>query len=174
LSSRGALKDLKDSKLILNESKLFPWSSRISLVPFKTFRWPLFSKPVTGQELFLAVFYSKPALVPICHTLTTMLINCGLVKKLLDHAFWAKLFPKLFQMNAFLKCHPCPFILILPWFYPDFVDTHFIQILSRFYPMFWKYQDKIWIKVCFFLLYPHFILILSRFIESHFILILSW
>ena len=42
--------------------KLFPWSSRISLVPFRTFRGPLFPKPVTGQELFLAVSYSKPAL----------------------------------------------------------------------------------------------------------------
>ena len=52
LMSRGPLKDLKDSKLILNESKLFPWSSRISLVPFRTFRGPLFPKPVTGQELF--------------------------------------------------------------------------------------------------------------------------
>ena len=54
--------DLKGSKLILNESKLFPWSSRISLVPFRTFRGPLFPKPVTGQELFLAISYSKPAL----------------------------------------------------------------------------------------------------------------
>ena len=34
----------------------------ISLVPFRTFRGPLFPKPVTGQELFLAVSYSKPAL----------------------------------------------------------------------------------------------------------------
>jgi hypothetical protein len=32
------------------------------LVPFRTFRGPLFPKPVTGQELFLAVSYSKPAL----------------------------------------------------------------------------------------------------------------
>ena len=58
LGSRGLLKDLKDSKLILNESKLFPWSSRISLVPFKTFRGPLFHIAVTGQELFLAVSYN--------------------------------------------------------------------------------------------------------------------
>ena len=34
----------------------------ISLVPFRTFRGPLFPKPVTGQELFLAVSYSKLAL----------------------------------------------------------------------------------------------------------------
>ena len=56
-------KDLKDSKLSLNKTKLFPWSSRISLVQFRTFRGPLFSKPVTGQELFLAVSYSKLALI---------------------------------------------------------------------------------------------------------------
>ena len=55
LRSRGPLKDLKDSELILNESKLFPWSSRISLVPFRTFRGPLFPKPVTCQELYLAL-----------------------------------------------------------------------------------------------------------------------
>ena len=60
--SRGPLKDLKDSKLILNESKLFQWSSRISLVPFRAFRRPLLLKPVTGQELHFAVSYSKPAL----------------------------------------------------------------------------------------------------------------
>ena len=43
LWNRGPLKDLKDSKLILNESNLFPWSSIISLVPFRTFRSPLFA-----------------------------------------------------------------------------------------------------------------------------------
>ena len=62
MRSRGPLKDLKDSKLILNASKLFPFSFRISLVPFRTFRGPLFPKTVTGQELFLAVSYSRPAL----------------------------------------------------------------------------------------------------------------
>ena len=59
---RGTLKDLKDSKLTLNESKLFPWSSRISLVPFRIFRGSLFPKPVTGQELFFGGSYSKLAL----------------------------------------------------------------------------------------------------------------
>ena len=62
MRSRGPLKDLKGSKLILNVSKLFPWSSRISLVPFRTFRGPLFPKPVPCQELFFAVSYSKLAL----------------------------------------------------------------------------------------------------------------
>ena len=37
----------------------------ISLVPFRTVRGPLFPKPVTGQELFFAVSYSKPALTDI-------------------------------------------------------------------------------------------------------------
>ena len=36
--------------------------------------------------------------------------------------------------------------LILSRFYPDFLKTHFIQILSWFYPNFWKYLDKIRIK----------------------------
>ena len=49
------MKDLKDSKLILNESK-------INLVPYRTFREPLFPKPVTGQELFSAISYNKSAL----------------------------------------------------------------------------------------------------------------
>ena len=61
--------DLWRTWLILNESKLFPWSSRISLVPFRTFRGPLFPKPVTGQELFLAVSYSKPALGTLCKSI---------------------------------------------------------------------------------------------------------
>ena len=34
-------------------SPIFPWSSRINLVPFRIFRSSLFYKPVTGQELFL-------------------------------------------------------------------------------------------------------------------------
>ena len=38
-------------------------SYTISLKSFRSFRGPLFRKPVTGQELFFAVSYSKPALV---------------------------------------------------------------------------------------------------------------
>ena len=54
--------DLWKTWMILNESKLFQRSSRISLVPIRTFREPLFSKPVTGQELIFAVSYNKLAL----------------------------------------------------------------------------------------------------------------
>ena len=32
------------------------------MAKFKTFRGPLFPKPVTVQEIFLAISYSKPAL----------------------------------------------------------------------------------------------------------------
>ena len=32
------------------------------LVSFRTFRCPIFTKPVTGHELFLVVSYGKPAL----------------------------------------------------------------------------------------------------------------
>ena len=62
LQNRGPLMDPNDSKLIAYESKWFPWSSRINFIPFRIFRGPLFHKPVTGQELFFAVSYSKPAL----------------------------------------------------------------------------------------------------------------
>ena len=61
LWSRGPLKDPRDSKLILNKYKLFPWSSRISLVPFRNFIEPLFSKPVSSYFLtFLTATGSNP------------------------------------------------------------------------------------------------------------------
>ena len=49
------------------------------MVPFRTFREPLFPKPVTGQELFLAISYSKPALiVEISYELTVLIyIYCA-------------------------------------------------------------------------------------------------
>ena len=47
------LKDLNNSKLIVYESKWFPWSSRINFIPLRILRGSLFHKPVTGQELFL-------------------------------------------------------------------------------------------------------------------------
>ena len=60
LQNRGPLKDLNDSKLIVQGQ--CPWSSRINFIPFRIFRGPLFHKPVTGQGIFFAVSYSKPAL----------------------------------------------------------------------------------------------------------------
>ena len=77
-----------------------------------------------------------------------------------------------FSNNNFLLHYyrPCPFIQILSRFssnfililyscYPDFFETRFIQILSRLYPKFWKYLDRIWIKFFFTLsiFYPGFI-----------------
>ena len=85
MRSRGPVKDLKDSKLILNEtneSKLFPWSSKISLVLFGTFSGPLFPKPVTGQKLFLAVSYSKPALAT-----NTIVVDCIWLKSFHVYSF---------------------------------------------------------------------------------------
>ena len=38
----------------------------INFIPYRIFRDPLFHKPVTGQELFFAVSYSKPVLVKKC------------------------------------------------------------------------------------------------------------
>ena len=52
--------------LYIYESKSFIWSSRINFIPFRIFRGPLFHKPVTSQELYFAVSYSKPALRSYC------------------------------------------------------------------------------------------------------------
>ena len=57
--NRGPLKYLNDSKLIVYESKLFTWSSRINFIPFRIFRGPLFHKPVTDQELLQLFFRIK-------------------------------------------------------------------------------------------------------------------
>ena len=57
LRNRGHLKDQNDSKLIVYESKWFPWSSRINFIPFRIFRGPLFHKPVTGQEPFFLTYF---------------------------------------------------------------------------------------------------------------------
>jgi hypothetical protein len=59
LRNRGPLKDLNDSKLIVYESKWFPWSSEFNFIPFKIFRGPLFYKRVTGQELFFCCFLQQ-------------------------------------------------------------------------------------------------------------------
>ena len=47
------------------------------MVPFRTFRGPLFPKPVTGQELFFAVSYSK--LVLTLFFLQTLPVSADLV-----------------------------------------------------------------------------------------------
>ena len=63
LENEGPLKVLNGTKLILDDHGNNLDSFRISLESFRSFRGPLLPKPVTGQELFLAVSYSKPALV---------------------------------------------------------------------------------------------------------------
>ena len=75
MRNKGPLKDLNDSKLIVYESKRFPWSPRINFIPFRIFRGPLFHKPVTGQELFFAVSYSKLALIEIIWLYFEVLID---------------------------------------------------------------------------------------------------
>ena len=61
--SRRPLKILNGIKLILDDQENPLDSYRISLASFRSFRGPLIRKPVTGHELFLAVSYSKPALI---------------------------------------------------------------------------------------------------------------
>ena len=63
-----------------NESKWFPWSSRINFIPFRILRGPLFHKPVTGQELVFAVSYSKPALKTDVALVFTNNVNNTLAK----------------------------------------------------------------------------------------------
>ena len=63
LGNKGPLKVLNGTKLILDDHGNNLDSFRISLESFRSFRGPLLLKPVTGQKLFFAVSYSKPALV---------------------------------------------------------------------------------------------------------------
>ena len=109
LWSRGPLKDLKDSKLILNESKLFPLSSRVSLVPFRTFRGPLFPKLVTGQELLCAVSNSRPSLIGYITKVNQSKRLFWILSKILDfllhgnYSFLQQIFSiQIFNMNYFL------------------------------------------------------------------------
>jgi hypothetical protein len=62
LENKGPLKVLNGTKLIVDDhwNNLDPF--RISLESFGFFKAPLLHKPVTGQELFFAVSYSKLAL----------------------------------------------------------------------------------------------------------------
>ena len=63
MENKGPLKVLNGTKLILDDHGNNLDSFRISLESFRSFiRGPLLLKPVTGQELFFAVSYSKPAL----------------------------------------------------------------------------------------------------------------
>ena len=63
MGNKGPLKVLNGTELILDDHGYNLDSFRISLESFRSFRGPLLPKPVTGQELFLAVSYNKPALV---------------------------------------------------------------------------------------------------------------
>ena len=62
LENKGPLKVLNGTKLILDDHGNNLDSFRISLESFRSFRGPLLHKPVTGQELFFAVSYSKSEL----------------------------------------------------------------------------------------------------------------
>ena len=62
LWSRGPQEALNNTKLILNDYGSHSCSFRTNLVSLRTFRCPLFSKPVSWLGLFFAISYSKPAL----------------------------------------------------------------------------------------------------------------
>ena len=61
LLNMGPLKILNGIKLTLNDQGNHLDSYTMSLESFRSFRGPLFHKPVIGQELFFAVSFSKPA-----------------------------------------------------------------------------------------------------------------
>ena len=72
MGNKGPLKVLNGTKLILDDNLD---SFRISLESFRSFRGPLLLKPVTGQELFFAVSYSKPALVVVVPFIFRILVH---------------------------------------------------------------------------------------------------
>ena len=63
LGSMAPLQILNSIKLILDDQGNHLDSYTISLESFRSFKGPLFRKPVTGQELFFSVSYSKSDLV---------------------------------------------------------------------------------------------------------------
>ena len=63
MGNKGPLKVLNGTKLILDDHGKNLDSFIISLESFRSFRGPLLLKPITGQEVFFAVSYSKQALV---------------------------------------------------------------------------------------------------------------
>ena len=65
LLTRGPLKILNGIKLILDGQGNHLDSYTISLESFRSFRGPLFRKPVTGQELFLPFLTANRHLLPL-------------------------------------------------------------------------------------------------------------
>ena len=63
----GTMMILDGTKLILDDHRNNLDSIRSSLESSRSFRGPLPHKPVTGQELFFVVSYSKPALDKTCN-----------------------------------------------------------------------------------------------------------
>ena len=61
----GPLKDSNGVKLTLDDQENHFDPYTISLESFRSFGGPLIRKPVTGQELFFDVSYSKPALTHV-------------------------------------------------------------------------------------------------------------
>jgi hypothetical protein len=76
--NRGPLKILNGIKFILDDQVYHLDSYTISFESFRSFKGPLFRKPITSQELFFAVSYSKPVLGQRC-------FNASLFFELLTH-----------------------------------------------------------------------------------------
>ena len=77
------MKILNGIKLIRDDQGNHLDSYTISLESFRSFRGPLFRKPVNGQELFLAVSYSKPTLAIKVSWLKALLCSMSTVQSYL-------------------------------------------------------------------------------------------
>ena len=72
MGNKGPLKGLNGTKLILDDDGNNLDLFEISLESFGSFRGPLLQKLVTGQELFFAISYNKPALRVNCPNIYTV------------------------------------------------------------------------------------------------------
>ena len=93
LGNKGPLKVLNGAKLTLADHGNNLDSCRISLESFRSFRGPLLLKPLTGQELFFAISYSKSALTPDlrdrqCYECKWEKINQPIFKNSTSNCLW--------------------------------------------------------------------------------------
>ena len=79
---------------------IFPWSSRISLVPFRTFRGPLFPKPVTGQELFFCRFLQQTGSNLVVLLLSTILDYKISICSVIGHRAYVRIVIQLQRFTA--------------------------------------------------------------------------
>ena len=118
--NKGPLKVLNGTKLIVDNHGNNLDSFRISLESFRYFRCPLFHKPITGQELFLAISYSKPALVTTISTCNKINIISSNQKSMESQIYFfnytkMKRGYKIESRDQASFCSKCTFLVICSW-----------------------------------------------------------